>query len=393
MNFTIIHANLLTVGPEGLIADGAVVVRDGRVSWIGPTNDVQTEGDVIDARGSLVSPGFVDAHTHLVFAGHRANEFDQRNAGASYQDIAAEGGGIQRSVRQCRACPVADLQEQSERHARWLLANGTTTAEVKSGYGLSLDDEIRLLEVANRLPETTGLQVSPTFLGAHAVPSGSDGHEYLRHVIHDILPVVRARNLARAVDMFVEDRYFTPEAAAELAEQRGELALRLHVDQFSDAGGAALAVRLGAQSADHLEYTGAAGIQALAASETYAGLLPGSVYALGRDHYADARAMIDAGVRVVLATDFNPGSSPVANMPFTMNLARLKMGMTSAECWLASTHSAAESLGLGHDRGSLEPGKRADLVLWDVRDPEEVGYWIGALPQQVWVGGELKFSR
>lgn len=392
MSFAVINANVLTMDEPGLLTGGCVFVRDGRIAFVGPTPDALSE-NFIDAGGALLTPGFVDSHTHLVFAGHRAGEFDLRNQGANYQDIAAAGGGIQSSVRQCRTCSPDNLLKQSKQHAEWLLANGTTTAEGKSGYGLSMDHEIRLLEVANQLEAETGLSVSPTFLGAHAVPAGEDGHEYLRHVIHDILPIVRERKLAKAVDMFVEDRYFTPDAARELAQHAQGLALRLHVDQFSDAGGAALAVELGAQSADHLEYTGDAGIAALAKSNTFAGLLPGSVFALGRNHYPDARAMLDAGVKVALATDFNPGSSPVASMPFVMHLARQFMGMTAAECWQASTIRGAESLGLASDRGSITVGKRADLVLWDADDPEEIGYWIGASPRKVWVAGNLRASR
>ncbi|MBL8049216.1 MAG: imidazolonepropionase [Chthonomonas sp.] len=391
--FAIIHASLLTMGDRGLIRDGAMMVRDGRISWIGATNELAYGGDTVDARGGLVSPGFVDSHTHLVFAGHRAGEFDQRNAGASYQEIAAAGGGIKRSVEQVRAASTPELTQQATRHAEWLLANGTTSAEVKSGYGLSLTDELRLLEVAGGLEASTGLAVSPTFLGAHAVPTGTDGDEYLAHVLHDMLPAVKQQGLARAVDMFVEDRYFTPDAARKLAAHRGDLALRLHVDQFGDAGGAALAVELGAQSADHLEFTGEAGIRALAASNTVAGLLPASVAALGRDHYANARSMLDAGCRVALATDFNPGTAPYASMASVMHLARLHMGMTAMECWQASTIRGAESLGWAADRGSLELGKRADLVLWDVADPEEIGYWVGVFPRKVWVAGNLRVSR
>lgn len=401
--FAIGHAQLLTLAgsPEGkrgpamrevgLVSDGAVLVREGRIEWVGPTDDLPDRSvDFIDAGGNLVSPGFVDSHTHLAFVGHRANEFDLRNQGATYQEIAAAGGGILSSVRSVRGASDAELHAHTLKHARWLLQSGTTAFEAKSGYGLTAKDEARLLRSSRSVAQELGVACKTTFLGCHSIPPEAieNPAAYVQLMIEQVLPQLVAEGLVDYADMFVEERYFPPEAAERLARM-ASVPLRLHVDQFASAGGAELAVRLGAKSADHLEVTGASGVEALARSESFAGLLPGSVTSLGRSQFPPARDLLDAGAKVVLATDFNPGSSPVLSMATVMNLARLHMKISAEEAWNAATLNAAASLDWGRSRGSIEEGKCADLLLWDVDDYREVGYWQGLLPRKIWVAGNL----
>jgi imidazolonepropionase len=389
---------LVTVaGPGlGIIDDGAMLVRDGRIERVGTRAEIEhlitPDCEVVDAGGRVVMPGFVDAHTHVVFAGNRAAEFEQRCAGATYREIASAGGGIRATVRATRAATEDELFEASRRHAEWMLRSGTTTAEVKSGYGLSLDDELKMLRVVRRLNETGPLRLVPTFLGAHEVPDEyrSRRAEYLDLVINEMLPRVATEHLAEYCDAFCEEGVFTIEETRrvfEAARKRG-LGLRLHADQLSNSGGARLAAELHAATADHLEQTDAAGIAALVEAGVQPVLLPGSVFALGFHHYPAARAMIDAGLAVVLATDFNPGSSPTPSMPLILFLACTQMKMTPAEAIAAATINAARSLGRGSRVGSLEPGKLADFVIHDCADYREVVYWVGApTVADVWIGG------
>ncbi len=377
----------------GVIRDGAMLVRDGRIAWVGPRRELDPKVEVIDAGGRVVMPGFVDAHTHPVFAGNRADEFEKRSEGATYQEIAAAGGGIRSTVRRTRAASEDELLAAASRYSEWFLRNGTTTIEAKSGYGLSLDDELKLLRV---IAKVGPLRAVPTFLGAHEVPDEYRGRraEYVALVIEEMLP--RAAALAKYCDVFCEPRVFPIEDARRVLEaaRRLGLGLRMHTDQLEDSGGALLAAELGAATADHLEHTGASGIAALQESGVQPVLLPGAVYALGSRRYPEARAMIDAGLAIVLATDFNPGSSPTPSMPMILSLAATQMKMTPAESITASTINAAYSLGLGAEIGSLEPGKRADFVIHDCSDFREIPYFFGIEPARaVYIDGRLVWSR
>jgi imidazolonepropionase len=407
--FAVIHCGQLVTlaGPQrprcgtaemrqlGIIEDGALLIADGRIERTSTTEALLTQEPhipVLDAAGSLVTPGFVDAHTHLVFAGSRAAEFEQRIEGRTYQQIAAAGGGIATTVRSTRAASPDELLIQANRHAEWFLRNGTTTVEAKSGYGLSLESELKLLRVLRALAGCSPLRIVPTLLAAHAIPPEfqQDRAGYVALVEREIIPQVRREQLAQFCDAFCDQHAFT------LAETRGILSaakhfglgLRMHVEQFAADGGAALAAELGAATADHLEYTGAPGIAALQRASVQPVLVPASVFCLGRDRYPDARAMIDAGLGVVLATDFNPGSSPTTSMPFVMSLACQQMKMLPAEALAASTINAAHSLGLGIITGSLEPGKSADFLIHEFRDYRELAYFA-AVPNlpQVYIAG------
>jgi imidazolonepropionase len=377
-----------------IIRDGAMRIHDGVIEWVGARRDADTSGaEILDAGGRVVMPGFVDAHTHPVFAGNRADEFEMRAEGATYQEIAAAGGGIRSTVRKTRAAGEYELRAAASRYVEWFLRNGTTTIEAKSGYGLSLQDELKLLSVIQTL---TPLRVVPTFLGAHEVPDEYRGRrgEYLDLVIHEMLP--RAAEIARFCDVFCEPRVFPVEDARRVLQAAGArgLGLRMHADQLESGGGAHLAAELGAATADHLEHTDASGIAALERAGVQPVLLPGAVYALGSRRYPDARAMIAARLAVVIATDFNPGSSPTPSMPMILSLAATQMKMTPAEAITASTINAAFSLGLGREIGSLEPGKRADFVIHDCADHRELAYFFGIEPAyEVYIAGERVYSK
>jgi len=365
-----------------IIHDGAMLIEDGCIRQVGPRAGIEpllpNDCQVIDAGGRVVLPGFVDAHTHPVFAGNRAGEFERRIEGATYADLAAAGGGILSTVRETRAASEETLLGTVQRYVRWFLESGTTTIEAKSGYGLTLEDECKLLRVIARLQP---LRCVPTFLGAHEIPGEFRGRpqEYANLVIQEMLPRVAREKLAEYCDVFCEPGIFSLEECRRIlttARSLG-LGLRLHADQFSDSGGATLAAQLGAATADHLEHTSERGILALRAASVQPVLLPGSVYALGSTRYPDARAMIQAGLAVVLATDFNPGSSPTPSMPMILSLACTHMKITPAEAITAATVNAAYSLRRGQEIGSLEPGKRADFVIHDCRDYREIPYFFG----------------
>jgi imidazolonepropionase len=380
----------------GLVTDGIVHIDGDKISYAGPISSAPqfASQQEIDAKGCVVTPGLVDAHTHAVFAGNRADEFEQLALGTTYQEITAQGRGILTTVAKTRAASEGELFEESKQHAEWMIRCGTTTAEVKSGYGLDLETELKMLRVAKDL-QSTGLSVVRTFLGPHCVPKqASSKAEYLDHVINDMLPAVAKE--CEFVDMFVEDKYFSHDDARRLAARAIEfnLGLRLHVDQMRDSGGAKLAAELGSVSADHLEFTGSDGIDALAKYKTFPILLPGSVYGMRSDNYPDARQMIEKGLPVVLATDFNPGTSPTPSLPFCMSLAVTKMRMSVGECLAACTINAAYSLNRGDIIGSLEPGKVADLVIWDFNDYRELAYWAGHTPirQVIKFGQALSLS-
>jgi imidazolonepropionase len=370
---------------SGAVPRAAVAAAAGRVLAAGPEDEVlaavevASDATVLDAGGRLATPGFVDAHTHLVFAGHREDEFNRGLRGESYQEIASKGGGIRATVRATRAASDEELLAGARGRLRRMLAHGTTTAEAKTGYGLTLADELRALAVIRRLAAEGPLDLQPTLLAAHALPPEYDGRreQFLRLVREEIVP--RAAPLARFCDVFCDASAFTPEESRAVLEagRKAGLRPRIHADEFRSDGGAELAVDVGAASADHLGGVSDLGIERLAASETVAVLLPGTLYFLGQRSYAPARRLIDAGAIVALGTDLNPGTSYTESMPAILQLACLMMRMTVDEALVAATVNAACSLGLGDEVGSLTPGKRADLVLHDVPNRFHLVYHYG----------------
>ena len=384
------------LGDLGIISDGGLFAADGRITHVGRTREIeklcQRNTEVVDAGGCAVLPGFVDAHTHLVFAGNRLEDFESRARGETYQQIAKRGGGIQTTVQATRATTEDDLFALAKKRASWFLRNGTTTIEAKSGYGLTLKDELKILRVIRRVGAETPLETVPTFLGAHAFPPEfRENHAgYISLIIDEMLPAIAQEKVAEYCDIFCEQNYFDVEDSGRIltsAKQLG-LKLRMHVDQLTNGGGAKLAAELGAITADHLEQTAADGINALAKAGVQPVLLPGSVYALGSKKYPDARRMIDAGLAVVLATDFNPGSSPSASMPMMLSLAVTQMRMSPTEAIIAATMNAAASLDRVDTIGSLEQGKLANFVIYDCDDYRELAYWFGiSLIRDVFVQG------
>ena len=385
-----------------IIEDGGLFVSGDRIVATGRRRQIEelitADCEVIDAGHRVLLPGFVDAHTHPVFAGTRANEFEQRTAGTTYREIAAGGGGIRATVRATRNASLNDLVKAGKHYAEWFLRGGTTTVEAKSGYGLTLEDELKILRAIKQLDQETSLNYVPTFLGAHDIPSEYKTRRqmYVSLVVNEMLPRVVEEKLAEYCDVFCESEVFTNDEAWQIlsAARCHGLGLRMHADQLSLSGGAKLAAELNATTADHLEHTDAEGITALKMAKVQPVLLPGSVYALGSSRYPAAREMIDAGLAVVLATDFNPGSSPTPSMPMVLSLACTQMKMTPAEAITAATINAAYSLGRGGEIGSLEKGKRADFVIHDVSDYRELPYWFGIEhPWRVYTRGELAFVR
>ncbi|MEY2585105.1 MAG: imidazolonepropionase [Verrucomicrobiota bacterium] len=380
-----------------IIPNGGMTIEDGRVLLTGPSAEIEkglaADTQIIDASGKVVLPGFVDAHAHPVFGGNRVDEFEMRAHGATYEEIAAGGGGIRSTVEKTRAASEEELLSQAKRHAGWFLGSATTTVEAKSGYGLSVEDEIKILRVIRRLNAETPIEFVPTFLGAHAVPDEFRGapEQYVALVIHKMLPRVVEEQLAESCDVFCERGYFDiteSERILRAAKDHG-LRLRMHVDQLTNSGGGFLAARLKAATADHLEQANSAEIGALAEAGVQPVLLPGSVYSLGKTRYPPAREMIDSGLAVVLATDFNPGSSPTTSMPMVLSLAATQMKMSPAESLSAATINPAYSLNRGGQIGSLEPGKRANFALYDCADYREIAYYFGvSLVRSVYVSGK-----
>jgi imidazolonepropionase len=368
-----------------VIHDGAMLVQDGRVACVGTRREVQLAAggcyEVVDAGGRVVLPGFVDAHTHPVFAGTRADEFQERMQGATYAEIAERGGGIRSTVRLTRDASEDDLLAAARRYRSWFLRGGTTTVEAKSGYGLSPEAELKMLRVIARLAMEESVRYVPTFLGAHEVPDEYRGRmdAYIELLIGEMIPQVAGKHMAESFDAFIEPSVFPVEKVRPVLEaaQRVGLHLRLHADQFSTDYGSLLAAALRAGTADHLESTGPRGMEALDAAGVMPVLLPASVYALGSTHYPAARKMIEMGLPVVLATDFNPGSSPTTSMPMVLSLAATQLKMTAAEAITAATINAAYSLRRGAVIGSLEPGKWADFVVHDCEDYRELPYFFG----------------
>jgi imidazolonepropionase len=377
-----------------IIRDGGMLIRDGKIEKVGPSDEIEknvSDAEVVDAGGRVVMPGFVDAHTHLVFAGNRLEDFERRARGETYAQIAKAGGGIWSTVEKTRAASELDLLAQAKKHANWFLRCGTTTAEAKSGYGLTLEDELKILRVMRQLKEEVPLEIVSTFLGAHAVPRELSPDEYLEVVVTEMLPRVTAEKLAEFCDIFCERGYFDIDRSRKIlsAAKKFGLSLRGHVDQLTNSGGAKLMSEMSATTADHLEQTDEHGIVALKKASVQPVLLPGSVYALGSSRYPNAREMIEAGLAVVLATDFNPGSSPTPSMPMVLSLACTQMKLSPAEAIAASTVNAAYSVNRGDKIGSLEPGKLADFVIFDCENYRELAYWFG-MPQthSVYVRGK-----
>lgn len=385
-----------------IIDDGAMLVRSERIERVGTLAEIEPlieqDSEVIDAGRRVVLPGFVDAHTHPVFAGTRANEFEERSSGATYQEIAARGGGIQSTVHDTREATLDQLLQSGKRYAEWFLRCGTTTVEAKSGYGLTLEDELKILRAIKRLDAETPLRYVPTLLGAHDIPVEYKARrdDYVDLLIAEMIPRVSQEKLAEYCDVFCEAKVFTTDESRKIlsAARSHGLGLRIHADQLSLSGGAKLAAELNSVTADHLEHTDAEGIAALKSVGVQPVLLPGSVYSLGSSRYPAAREMIDAGLAVVLATDFNPGSSPTPSIPMVLSLASTHMKMTPAESITASTINAAYSLGRGDNLGSLEAGKTADFVIHDCNEYRELAYFFGIEhPWKVYTSGRLAYGR
>ncbi|MBZ0153573.1 MAG: imidazolonepropionase [Planctomycetes bacterium] len=369
----------------GVIDDGAVAVRAGRIVAVGPTDRISREyhaADEVDLSGFVVLPGFVDCHTHPVFAKTREHEFHQRCAGADYMAIAAAGGGILSSMRAVREASLEQLAARTEEHLWGFLAHGTTSIEAKSGYGLSLADEQKSLTALQQAQANVPLTVKRTFLGAHEFPPEyrQDREAYVRLLVDEMIP--RLAPLADSCDVFAEPGVFDASQSRRVLEaaRAAGLRLRMHADEIQPMGGAELAVQLGAASADHLGRISDAGIQALASSDTVGVLLPGTILFLAKPHYAPARRMIDAGCAVAIATDFNPGSCYTQSMTLIMTIACSQMKMRAAEVITAATINPAFSLQLDDEVGTLHPGKRADLCVLDMPSWEAVGYSFGGNP-------------
>ena len=387
-------------GPElralGLIRDAAMLIEGDRIAAVGSYPELRScipsDATIIDAEGRCVTPGFVDAHTHLVFAGNRADEFEKRIAGATYQEIAAAGGGILRTVKMTRAASEDELLASARRHRDWMLRGGTTALEAKSGYGLDRETELKMLRVLGRLNEEGPARIVPTLLAAHTVPPEFAGgrSEYVGWIADELIPEVAAEGLARYCDAFCDDHAFTVDEARSVlaaAKQQG-LGIRVHAEQFRAGTGAALAAELGAATADHLETASDEVLMELRDAGVQPVLLPGSVFALGRTQYPPARRMVELGLAIVLATDFNPGSSPVPSMAFMLSLACVQMGLSPAEALSAATINAAWSLGLGDGVGSLEAGKQADFLIHEFGDYRELAYFMAApMRPRVFIAG------
>jgi imidazolonepropionase len=396
----LLNATLATFAgdaPYGLIEHGAIAMHHGRIAWLGPMDALPDAPDALAATvesldGALVTPGLVDCHTHLVFGGDRAHEFELRLNGASYEEIALGGGGIVSSVNATRAASEEELLDQSLPRARALLTDGVTTLEIKSGYGLELDSERRMLHVARRLGRELGISVRTSFLGLHALPPDyRDRREaYISLVCDRMLPALADEGLVDAVDAFCEGIGFNREETRRVFERATQLGLpvKLHAEQLSDLGGAALVAEYGGLSADHLEHLDEAGVRAMAAAGTVAVLLPGAFYALRETRLPPIDLLRQHRVPMAIATDCNPGTSPLLSLRLAAGMACTLFRLTPQEALRGVTVNAARALGL-HDRGTLAPGQRADLVIWNVREPAALCYWIGgALVRAVLVGGE-----
>ena len=387
------NARLLTLAGDGLgvVEPGAVACRSGRIVFAGVASAAPAAEHSIDCAGRWITPGLIDCHTHLVFGGDRAGEFEQRLAGASYAEIASAGGGIVSTVRATRAASQATLIESATARLDRLIAEGVTTVEIKSGYGLELVTERRMLRAARALADARPVSVVTSFLGAHAVPPDArDADAYIDEVCRAMLPALAGEDLVDAVDAFCEHIAFSPAQTARVFTAARELGLpvKLHADQLSNLNGAALAAAHGALSADHLEHTDDAGAAALARAGTVAVLLPGAYYVLRETQPPPIAALRRHGARIALATDCNPGSSPLTSLLLAMNMAATLFRLTIPECLAGVTREAARALGRLDQVGTLEPGKWCDLAIWDIERPAELVYRIGFNPlhRRIWHG-------
>ncbi len=382
--------------PYGIKNNAAIAITDGQICWIGnqvdlPSFDFQQS---VSVQGRWLTPGLIDCHTHLIFAGNRAREFEQRLNGVTYEEIARAGGGIRSTVNATREASTEILVQGAKFRVETLVAEGVSTIEVKSGYGLDLDTEISMLEAARALGEETQAELVTTFLGAHTVPEEFQGRagEYIDFVLDSVLPIIHERELADAVDAYCENIAFSVDEVAKLFEQaqRLKIPIKLHADQLSQCGGAELAAAFNALSADHLEYTSPQGVQALADAGSVAVLLPGPFLVLGEKQKPPMEAFREAQVPIAIASDCNPGTSPICSLRMTMNLATSLFGLTLEETLAGVTRNAARALGLAEDRGTLEVSKRADIAVWDIGHPRELMYWAGLNQlNQLWIEGKL----
>ncbi len=374
-------ATLGVAGDYGLLNEGMVGIVDGSIAYVGPPSTQFTAAETVDAAGKLLTPALVDCHTHLVFAGQRIADFERRLEGATYAEIAESGGGIKSTVAATRAASEDELYSLAAPRVRWLMASGVATVEIKSGYGLDLDTELRMLRVARRLGDDLPATVRTSLLAAHTIPVEylDDSDAYIELICREVIPAVAVEGLADSVDAFAEHIAFTPAQVRRVFEaaQAVGLPVRLHADQLSDLGGAALAAEYGALSADHLENASADGLARLAAAGTIGVLIPGAATFLDEDRRPPVAAMRAAGVRIAVASDLNPGSAPLASMQLAMALACTRFGLTPAEALHGATRNAAAALGFS-DRGEIAIGKRADLALWDVDFAPSLAYWFGA---------------
>ena len=382
-------ATMAGTDPYGRIEDGAIAVKNGRIAWVGPREELAGRPDklaavVQEGEGGWITPALVDCHTHIVHGGQRAGEFEQRLMGASYADIARAGGGILSTVAATRAASLEDLVESAVRRLRPLLAEGLTVVEIKSGYGLDLDSELKMLRAARAIEARVPVTVVTTFLGAHAVPPEWKGNAdgYIDFLCDEVLPAAVEQSLVDQVDAFCETIAFSPAQVARVFEAAAlfKLPVKLHAEQLTDLGGATMAAGAGALSADHLEYLDAEGVAAMARAGTVAVLLPGAFYTLGETRRPPVERLRKAGVPIAVATDSNPGSSPVTSLLTTMNMACVLFGLTPSEALAGVTRNAARALGLQAERGTLEAGKVADFVHWSIDEPAELAYRIGFNP-------------
>jgi imidazolonepropionase len=379
----------------GIIENGAMLIRNDKIVWAGSREDVfrkasPNDTQVINLKGRVITPGLVDAHTHPIFAGSRLDDYEQSLGGATFAEIAAQGGGIRSTVDATQNADPYDLIDNARRHMNWFVQHGTTTIEAKSGYGGSVEGELKSLRVIKTLQNDRQPKIVATALGAHAIPKDQTASKHVHEVIKHLIPSVAREHLADYFDVFVEKGFFGVEDTRQmaLAAKAHGLGIRLHVDQLCDSGNAQLAAELGATTADHLEYVSDEGLKELVHAKVQPVLLPGSVFALAQSHYAPARKMIDEGLAVVISTDFNPGTSPLCSLPLAMSLACTQMRMVPAEALCACTINAAYSIGRGSSIGSLEPDKDADFVVWDCRDYREIAFWLGAnLIHSVYIDG------
>jgi imidazolonepropionase len=377
--------------PLGLIRNAAIGIHEGRIVRVGRRTELAgtRAAEVVPMGGALVTPGLVDCHTHLVFGGTRAAEHARRRAGATYEEIAREGGGIASTVRATASASVTDLLDQSRTRLHALMKGGVTTVEIKSGYGLDPASELRLLNVIRTLARSEPVRIVPTLLALHAFPAGVDRSVFVERMIGELLPTVARLGLAASVDAFCENIAFTPEETGRLFDAAAAhgLPVRLHAEQLSNQSGAALAARHRALSADHLEHLDEGGAAAMAEAGTVAVLLPGAFYTLQEKRRPPVDLLRAHGVAIAVATDCNPGTSPLLVPQLAMNMACTLFGLTPEEAILGMTLNAARALGLEAEIGSLEPGKAADLAVWRIADPAELGYWLGLMPERRMVGG------